>query len=389
MRSLIKAYDFLDFAYNRSLMKFRFYLDNIKRAVVLGNNIKSILVIRLASIGDIVRSTAVISSLRKRYPKARIDFLTTNICIPLLKDNHELNEVYSLDDIKSLAKYDWVINLQAPDPPESFLKGSGMSFTEILAYISKNIPHRLISGRQIRHNKEISPTNIFYCTSAIEELFLTSLLNFPKNPFARFNLPVKKGIKKFKLKDNTVAIFLGSNSSGGDDGGFRTYSISFLARMIGMLYSRFNIVVIGQSGVKTKEEMKQFKAVLKLYPKVKNLVDKTSLEELVTIIRSSRLFISSDSSPLHIALAVKTPVIGLFPNHGSFEVSQKLSSGNYIIINSRSPCFRYSWRWKFFCTACSDKHSRLYRCNQKNKTHPVDTIPLENIESAVSKLLSL
>ena len=45
---------------------------------------------------------------------------------------------------------------------------------------------------------------------------------------------------------------------------------------------------------------------------VVNLIGDTNLKELIEVIRHSALFISADTGPLHIANALKVPLIALF-----------------------------------------------------------------------------
>lgn len=388
MKFIIKTYDFFDYMYNRTLMKSNYYINLIKKNIILNKNIKSILIVRLASLGDIVRSTAIIELLRKKYPKTRIDYLTAEIGPHILKNNPNLNNIYTLKDLNQIKKYDWIINLQAPPPPKNFLKDK--SFKDIIKQIS-NINHRLITGRQIKNNKEILPTNIFYCNTEIEELFLTSLLKYNSKYITKTKIHLennKNTLKKFKLSENNyLGIFLGSNSEGGDDNGFRTYSIDYLEKLIKRFKDNFKIVIIGQSSLKTKEEIKQYKKILKKHPKTIDLVDKTSLQELFQIINKLKLLISCDSGPLHIAMALKTQVIGLFVNSSEFKLSPKKRGKNYIAINAFRPCSKYSYRWKFHCTACKNKHSKMYNCKIKKIPYQVDSIPIEKIEKAVNSLV--
>lgn len=370
-------------------MKLNTYLNIIKKTIFL-RNVDKILVIRFASIGDVVRSTAVLESLKKKYPRAKIDYLTTKASLPVIKDNKNIYKIYLLEEIDRLKDYDWIINLQAPPPPQSFM--NNLTYDEILKKIS-GIRHKIITGMHFKGDKEIKPTNIFYCFSAIEELFLISLLKYSDKSITRTKIFLdedkrKKILKKFKIKDSCLGIFLGSNSSGGDDDGFRTYTIEYLEKLISSFNDQFKIVVIGQSKIKTKQEIKKYKSLLKRYPDVIDLVDKTTLEELLYVISSFSLLISSDSSPVHIAMAQKTPVIGLYVNSGSFEISKKLIGDKYAVINSFSPCSKLSWRWKFFCRACLKLHSRMYGCRQKMIKNKIDTIPIEKIKKAADILLN-
>ncbi|MFH0855151.1 MAG: glycosyltransferase family 9 protein [Candidatus Omnitrophota bacterium] len=69
---------------------------------------------------------------------------------------------------------------------------------------------------------------------------------------------------------------------------------------------KLKAVVVGAS-----EESKEFD---NLGENVINLINKTSLVELAQILKQSKLLVSCDSGPMHLAAAVGTPVVALFRN---------------------------------------------------------------------------
>ena len=69
------------------------------------------------------------------------------------------------------------------------------------------------------------------------------------------------------------------------------------------------VVLVGAPSDKEKADEIQKLAVS---PYVLNLTGQTSLEELVELIRRCKLYISADTGPLHIANALKRPLIGLY-----------------------------------------------------------------------------
>jgi ADP-heptose:LPS heptosyltransferase len=81
--------------------------------------------------------------------------------------------------------------------------------------------------------------------------------------------------------------------------------------------------------------------------KIINACGKTSINELAVLIKRCDVFISADSSPLHIASAVGTPFIALF---GPTDQRRHLPPGkNYIVINKGldcSPCYKTKCRTK-------------------------------------------
>jgi len=62
------------------------------------------------------------------------------------------------------------------------------------------------------------------------------------------------------------------------------------------------------------EELQKSSMFNNLGNRVKNLTGKTTLIELASILKKSKLLISGDSGPVHLACAVGTPVIALFRN---------------------------------------------------------------------------
>ncbi|MEI6832089.1 MAG: lipopolysaccharide heptosyltransferase II [Candidatus Omnitrophota bacterium] len=81
--------------------------------------------------------------------------------------------------------------------------------------------------------------------------------------------------------------------------------------------------------------------------KIINTCGKTTVNELAVLIKKCNVFISTDSSPLHIASAVGTPFIALF---GPTDARRHLPpSKNYIVINKNlecSPCYKTKCRSK-------------------------------------------
>lgn len=62
------------------------------------------------------------------------------------------------------------------------------------------------------------------------------------------------------------------------------------------------------------EELKESAMFNGLDRRIKNLTGKTTLVELASILKRSKLLVSGDSGPVHMACAVGTPVIALFRN---------------------------------------------------------------------------
>jgi ADP-heptose:LPS heptosyltransferase len=392
--TLQKARDFADYVWNRSFMLLRFRREQLRHRLVLGSGCRTILIVRLGSIGDVIRATAIIDGLRRYYPDARIDLLTSELTQPLMQGHPAFHAVHGLGALGRLGPYDWVINLQSPNPTDSFLV-AGLSYRDVLAHLSHRLGARIVSGRQLQDGQEFTPTNILYCRSEMEELFLIALLPFDPWQYPRTEVALEGSTRakvqaKFPLPARPrLGLFLGSNSVGcGADNGFRTYSMDYLQRIVEHFSDRFAVVMIGQSNVRTPDERRRYSDILKTHAGVVDLVDKTTLQELACVIDQLDVLITCDSSPIHLAQARGVPVVALFVLEGTFRLGPRLEYERLIGLNSAAPCFRYTWRWKYFCRSCRDARTRAAYCSQSTYAFGVDRIALHRLDDAVGRLLA-
>ena len=73
-------------------------------------DIKKILIIRFSSLGDIILITAFIRELRKQFPLAQIDFLTTTTFGGVLEHNPHLSAIIQFDRGKKFPELNRLIN---------------------------------------------------------------------------------------------------------------------------------------------------------------------------------------------------------------------------------------------------------------------------------------
>ncbi len=392
---LIKAYDFLAYVVNRQAMNLRTWVARARKSRRLSGEVRSILVVRLASLGDVVRSTAVLESLKQHHPEAMIDFLTADGMRPVLENNPRLRRVYGLSELDRIGCYDWMINLQVSDPPESFLRSSGRTYDDVLRHLSSRVGSRFISGRHV-YNHEMVPshTDILSCRTEMEELFRVALLPYCDEVVDQTRIDVQRDpqvLSELGIASGTpyVAIFLGSASTGGHDEGFRTYSMRYLRQLVAAMEAVHTVVVFGTSDARTATEREDYLRLLEAHPRVIDLVDKTALPQLFQVLAAADLVIANDSGPLHIALSLRVPTIGLFVNTAQYRISPVLQTDRYILLNSFDPCFAYNYRWKFHCQACEDKHYQMYGCNLRSFDQKLDLLAVEKVVAAAQVLLGV
>lgn len=83
--------------------------------------------------------------------------------------------------------------------------------------------------------------------------------------------------------------------------------------------------------------------------RVVNLAGKTSLRELISLISLCTVFLTNDSGPMHIAAALKTPLIALFGSTSAIKTGP-YKHGDIIHKNaSCSPCYQRTCPIDFRC----------------------------------------
>jgi ADP-heptose:LPS heptosyltransferase len=108
------------------------------------------------------------------------------------------------------------------------------------------------------------------------------------------------------VEGNYIAI----NPNAGELSLLRRWPIEFFQQLIEELlgcYPGFHILVVGAG----RGEAQYCNALAKR-PRVRNLVDRLSVAEMIRCIERASLVISNDSAPLHVALLSSVAVVGLF-----------------------------------------------------------------------------
>jgi heptosyltransferase I len=113
---------------------------------------------------------------------------------------------------------------------------------------------------------------------------------------------------------------------------FRNWSAENYAAATNHAMKKFNCDVILTGG--NSEIERQYGATIGNLcgPKVVNLIGKTSLKELLAVIKEADVVLCPDSGPAHMATAVATPVIGLYATSNPDRTGPYLSRD--LVVNA-------------------------------------------------------
>lgn len=275
---------------------------------------KNILVIKMSSLGDILHALPTVYSLRKNCPNARITWAVHPQYESLLPAKPFVDEVFLVDK-KKLKKpnylwqlrkelhkrnFDMVLDLQclAKSAIVSFLSGAKERYGYWETREGSGLVNTpLVGPHQYDHVIERYLDTIRALGGTVEEI------EFPLPDLTKEKKEMTALLSSSMRKD-FVAIVPGARW---DIKEWPLDHWSALCRAI--TEAGFGVVLLGSAEDKEKGRHIQQAA---LSDAVLDLTGKTSLKELMAVISLSRLYISADTGPLHLANALKKELIALF-----------------------------------------------------------------------------
>jgi lipopolysaccharide heptosyltransferase II len=307
---------------------------------------KKILVIKLSALGDVILSTPSFRAVRQQYPQARIVALVERAAYPALKACPYVDDVLSYEkfgknDVRSILKlgrllareqFDISIDLQNNRLSHlmSYLSGAHTR----VGYANKRLD--LFLNRPV---KDLRPV-----VGPVEHQFqLLDQLGIA-HPDIRPELSADRvdedAIKAF-LREN----WLGDNQTlvGINPGSSPLWKTkqwpqeAFVELCDALARQNIRVVITG-----TKDDLPIAEAIAR-QTRTRPIIaaGRTTVGELIALIRVCKVFVTSDSAPMHIATAVGTPVVAIF---GPTDPRRHVAPGRSPISVIRkevkcSPCY--------------------------------------------------
>lgn len=378
-RILRNIYNFIIWIIFYLLEWSRYLLPRLKTYFSNPDKVKEILLIRTFGIGDIIRTTPILPKLKKKYKNSKIYYFTSEVGSYTLQDNPYIDVIYTKEKglEKVLSKvYDVVINWQIFD--------NCPAVKEVMRQVSA----KQILGRHFINGSYDYDVKL-YLRTWLEKFCMIALIPYATKDTKKTKIYIspkrrqkqKELLKKYNIKDNEryIGICLGGDEVREPDHWYRNYSIEFIEKLIKEIYSSYpsdHVILVGLSKERLKNDQLKLNELKYKFPSILYLIDKLNIEELLLIIDRCNCFISSDTGPLHIALAVQTPLIAIFSNNkGNWYISSQKRGKYYsILFNDEIKCFPCE---QVFRNECLE--SKRARC--------IENIPVDKIIKEVNRFL--
>jgi heptosyltransferase-2 len=298
-------------------------------------------------IGDAILSMPALVSLRKNFPDAEIwinaSEWTKEIYVPLdwisgtISLSRKNNYKHIRLDAQKLKEYDFDIGVLFTN-----------SFGSAILFFLAKIPQRWGYARDGRHllltkRVQTSPLethrhHIQYYLSLISKLGLETepaQLDFPLTDEAMSQANAL--FQSISVDSNKPIIIL---SPGASYGPAKRWPAFFFSRLATLLQSNNNAEVLIIGSEADKEIARSIAAAMSKKPF--DLTGQTTIPQLAGSIGQAALFITNDSGPMHLANALKVPVVAIFgPTDpritGPFQKPSK-------VLKGQVPCWPCSYR---------------------------------------------
>ncbi len=285
-------------------------------------SLQRILVIKLSSLGDIVHTLPAVAALRQRFPSAHISWLVKAQWASILEGNPDVNEVLSVDlSWRKLPKlvqglrrrsYDLVVDFQGLFRTGLLGMFSGATRRLGFAQAREGAPwmytHRISLPGDQESSWRLLKVHAVDRNLAIARYLGADIsrptFHFPGRSEDSASIDDFLPYGQLEGHESLIALAPWSRSA------LKSWPLSRFVQLAEELVriSTLRVVVLG--GPDDSQAATEFRRLES--QRLVNLVGKLSLRELPELLRSMRLIVGNDSSLIHVAAGVGTPVLAIY-----------------------------------------------------------------------------
>lgn len=278
-----------------------------------------LLVCRTDRIGDLILTLPLIESLKKRFPECMIEVMASEYAAPVLYENPAISRIHEVNP-ERLKTDQGYFEKKANDLRQNRIRAALLIYPEkTVSRLIKKGGIRIRIGTARRFHSYLYNYHLWHSRKKSNrhesEYNLDYLQFFPEGPTVsvprvlindRERKEAGRIISKVCGGKELVVIHPGSGGSAHD------WPLESFAELYKDLEERdINVILTG-----SREEQKMIESISnKIGRKITSIAGETGLRTLAAVLEKTELVIANSTGPLHLAAAVGTAVVGLYPNH--------------------------------------------------------------------------
>ncbi|MFT6926343.1 MAG: heptosyltransferase I [Psychromonas sp.] len=275
---------------------------------------ESLCILRLSAIGDVCNAVSVVQAIQKQWPNTKITWVMGKMEAQLLSDlpnvnvlvfdkNRGIKAYFELWRALKGKRFDALLHLQTA------LRASIVSLGIKAKYKLGFDAQRSSDMQSFFINHKVPSPKSAHVLDGFKAFILE--LGIEDEPL-QWHIPISRQDQQWALtKVNnkaTVVVVPGASKA------YKNWTAQGYAQVIDHLVKKgFQVILAGSPA---EVEIDLAEKVVKHCPvNMINLVGKSSLKQMLALLKESKLVIAPDTGPAHMAVAVNTPVIGLYAHH--------------------------------------------------------------------------
>ncbi len=306
---------------------------------------KKILITKLGAVGDLALAVPSFRMIRNKFPQAHISLLVDSNLASFAESCPYLNEIITYERSKKKERWERLLRLARRlrerhfDVSIDLQNNSKTHWLSFLARIPKRIGYsRGFTGCLLTHPKEETKEIIPPIQHQFELLKQLGVSQFDDTLELWPGNDAEERVKEWfqeagiKDKDKLVGLAVGSSAKWLT----KRWPIENFAELAKRLVieNNFRIVLLG--GAEDVSLGDAFKLLTLREGALMNWIGKTTLPELVAVMKRLHVVVSGDSAPIHIAAATKPRLVALF---GPTEPAKHMPPGNdHVVFVKRIKC---------------------------------------------------
>jgi ADP-heptose:LPS heptosyltransferase len=303
---------------------------------------RRIAICKFKGMGSIIQATPMLSALRQKFPDAEIIFVSTKTNEQFLKKIDMIDTIITIDDkgiFKLLATSMAAIFKFWKKRPDVYIDLEIYSnFSTLIALFSLSKNRIGFYLRESSYRLGIYTHMMFFNPRvAISDVYLQIARLFGEIPAEISLYPIHKNISydQSTIPQKKYIIINPNASDLRIERRWAPENFRALIELILKKYPELHILLIGAPSEKdhTQTVMNSISS-----ERVINMASRTSMDELIGLIKNAALVITNDTGPMHISFACDTPTVCLF---GPCSPEQYGQQNNATIIYKSlycSPC---------------------------------------------------
>jgi ADP-heptose:LPS heptosyltransferase len=310
---------------------------------------KRILVVKLAAIGDVIRTTPLLSGLKRAYPQSHITWVVDKEALPLLRGNPYIDRLLAFDFSSlgplDLETFDLVIGLEK-EPRGAALaskvkagerKGFGLGPEGNVFPLNPASEYAYFLGLsddlKFRRNQKTYP----------ELIFQAAELNYQQDEYLLFLSPEDLAFAQAFARENGLKAgesVIGLNTGAGDVFANKAWTVEGYLQLIQGLKKRPKTRILLLGGPKEKERNRRI--LRRTKAAVIDAGCENTLSQFSALVNLCDLVVTGDTTALHLAIGLKKKVVALFGPTCAQEIELYGRGEKIISPLPCAPCYRRS-----------------------------------------------